>query len=502
MSAAPPETRARFGEIAVARGWATESVVAEALAAQAELARLGLPEKIGEILRKRGQLTAEQVREVLLAQGAGPLRDLLPGFEILEKVGQGGMGAVYRARRRSDGALVALKLLPPHLGQVPDQLSRFLREARAAAALRHPNIVAGLDAGCVDGQHFVAMEFVEGESLDSRLRREAPLPEAEALAIGEAVASALAHAHEKGLVHRDVKPSNILVGRKVGDEDIAGGAAARDAQGVFLADFGIAKWTDADSTAITRTGFGIGTPQYAAPEQARGDPAADARADLYGLGATLYHAAVGRPPYDGTTAADVAARHASSPVPDARVGNPALSAGTARLLERLLAKDPAARPPSAAAVAEEIRGLRNGRARTARMEPAPLAPTERLPARRPPAREGRRVAVGVLLGASLGAAAVVAAYALGLFAPSGPTAPLPPPPPDPAVVEAEIQGLRSLLEEVRPMADEVRRLAGQGAGIPPEVVKGLEALPALEARIRALQQQLEEIRRATEPPRR
>ncbi len=500
MSAVLPGARARFGEIAVARGWATESAVAEALAAQAELARLGLPERIGEILRKRGHLTADQVREVLLAQGAGPLRDLLPGFEILEKVGQGGMGAVYRARRRSDGAPVALKLLPPHLGREPGALSRFLREAEAAAALRHPNIVAGLDAGCVDGQHYVAMEFVEGESLEARLRRGAPLPEPEALAIGEAVAAALDYAHARGLVHRDVKPGNILIGRD--------GA-------VKLCDLGIAKSLDADSTAITRTGFGIGTPQYAAPEQARGDPAADARADLYALGATLFHAAVGRPPYDGATAADVAARHASAPVPDPSRGNPALSPGTARLIGRLLAKDPAARPASAAAVLEEIRRLRNGAPQTASLggapapPPRPIAPTERLPARRPPPREPRRVVAGLLAGIAVGAAAVGGAYALGWFRPAPPSpggAPAPAterppiPAPDPAGVQEELAGFAETLRETRGMIQRLQALSASGEPPPPEAAEWLRKIERFEKRIQELEPTLRELVPPAPPP--
>ncbi|MHC5019306.1 MAG: serine/threonine-protein kinase, partial [Planctomycetota bacterium] len=224
----------RFGELCVARDWLGAADVDAALAAQGELQRLGLPERIGEILRKRGLLTNEQVREILLQQGAGPLRDLVPGYEIQERLGQGGMGAVYRARRRSDGGAVALKLLPPRLGNNPEFVARFVREARAAAAMAHPNIVAGLDAGCADDHYFVAMELIEGESLDQWMQRAGALPEADVCAVGMAVCDALEYASAQGLVHRDIKPANILVQE--------GGGPLRER--VKLCDLGLAKWVE------------------------------------------------------------------------------------------------------------------------------------------------------------------------------------------------------------------------------------------------------------------
>ena len=350
-------TSRKFGEIAVMRDWLRVDDVNAALSAQQELQRLGLPERIGEILRKRGLLANEQVREILLEQGAGPLRDLVPGYEILERLGQGGMGAVYRARRRADGSEVALKLLPPRLGRDPDFVARFIREARATNELRHPNIVAGIDAGCADDHYFVAMELVEGESLDERLRREGTLPEPDVLAVGLAVARALAYAHERGLVHRDVKPGNILLG---GTGDGGSGVGIHADGSVKLCDLGLAKWVDVPGTAVTQTGLGMGTPQYVAPEQAVGAADVDIRADLYSLGATLYHAITGRAPFVGGSAADIAARRLFEDVPPARSVRPSVSPALNRLLKRLLQRAPSDRPDGPAEVVAALERLASG----------------------------------------------------------------------------------------------------------------------------------------------
>src|SRR3990172_2471645 len=179
------------------------------------------------------------------------------------------MGAVYKAREPLTGRLIALKVLNRSLASDPRLLERFQREARMVGALNHPHIVAAYGSGEAGGQPYLAMEFVDGESARARLKRLGRLPEAEAVTLVKAVAEGLAHAHAEGMVHRDVKPDNVLLGKD--------GA-------VKLADLGLAKSIE-DDQRLTRTGTAMGTPHYISPEQARGESQLDGRTDIYSLGA-------------------------------------------------------------------------------------------------------------------------------------------------------------------------------------------------------------------------
>jgi serine/threonine protein kinase len=202
-------------------------------------------------------------------------------YDVLSKVGEGGAGAVYKARHRDTGDVVALKVLPPHMAANPVVLRRFAKEFRATRLLDHPNIVRALDFGAA-GTPYLVMEFVEGISLGERLQNEGPLPEAEAVRLIAQVAEGLAQAHRQGLIHRDVKPDNILV--------------TPDGQAKLI-DLGLVKDDDTD-TNLTRTGRGLGTPHFMAPEQFRGAKNVDQRGDIYSLGATLYQLVTGRLPFD------------------------------------------------------------------------------------------------------------------------------------------------------------------------------------------------------------
>src|SRR4051794_37667702 len=190
------------------------------------------------------------------------------------------MGVVFRAEHLHLGRVVALKVLAPDLSSNGDFRSRFLRESRMAAALEHPNVVTVYDAGDVDGSLYLAMRLVPGEDLSSLLARRGALEPAEALAMLDQVASALDAAHASGLVHRDVKPGNVLV----------------DGQHCFLTDFGLTKRSQADMTAMTATGVFLGTPDYAAPEQISASHV-DGRADVYALGGVLYECLTGSRPF-------------------------------------------------------------------------------------------------------------------------------------------------------------------------------------------------------------
>ncbi|MGH7272638.1 MAG: serine/threonine-protein kinase, partial [Polyangiaceae bacterium] len=271
---------------------------------------------------------------------------LLAGrFVVDREVGRGGVGIVYLARDEVSGQAVALKVIAVP-GVSAGEEARFLREGRVLAGLRHPSIVRVVAFGQLDdGQPFIAMEWLEGEDLAKREQR-APLGLVPCLLVAADVADALAAAHEEGVVHRDVKPSNIFLC-----------GSAQGASGGFqvkLVDFGVAAAQDAK---LTRTGAIIGTPAYMAPEQARGDGSADARADLYALGATLFEMITGRPPHVGPTPIAILAKLVTTPAP--RLANVFVNA-PARLddlMARLLATVPSDRPAAAEDVASELRGI-------------------------------------------------------------------------------------------------------------------------------------------------
>ncbi|NQT87340.1 protein kinase, partial [bacterium] len=291
-------------------------------------------------------------------------RKRIGGFEVLSRVGRGGMGIVYKARQVSMNRIVALKILPPSRAKNATYVQRFLREARSAAQLSHTNIVQAIDVGNADGYYYFAMEFVDGETVQALLEREGVLDERHALTIATAVAHALDHAHRHGIVHRDVKPGNIMIDRH--------GA-------VKLADLGLARSVEPIDT-VTVDGVGVGTPHYIAPEQARGETDVDCRADIYSLGATLYHLLTGEPPFDGPTSAVVAAKHITMPLPSPKDKNPALSQGVCRLIRRMMAKKPNGRPQTPAKLLVEIEDALEGKMRL-HPEGAPDG-AEKHPARR------------------------------------------------------------------------------------------------------------------------
>ena len=264
-------------------------------------------------------------------------------FAIEREVGRGGVGIVYRAHDQVSGQAVALKVIALP-GVDAGEEARFRREGRVLAGLHHPGIVRVVAFGQLDdGQPFVAMEWLEGEDMAQRQRR-AALPLVPALQVAADVADALAAAHASGIVHRDVKPSNIF---------LLGSAPGHTGPfQVKLVDFGVAAAEDAK---LTRTGAIVGTPAYMAPEQARGDGEVDARADLYALGATLFEMITGRPPHVGPTPIAILARLVTTPAPRLAEVFPDATPRLDELMARLLATSPADRPSSAADVARELR---------------------------------------------------------------------------------------------------------------------------------------------------
>jgi hypothetical protein len=260
---------------------------------------------------------------------------LLAGrYEIERVVGTGGMATVFRAFDTVLERPVALKVLDEDQTSDEQSLERFSHEARAVARLAHPNIVAVLDRGEQGGRKFIVFEHVEGETLKERIEREAPLPPREVAELGAAVARALDCAHTNDVVHRDIKPQNVLL----------------TADGVpKVTDFGIAR--SAASSGSTDPGTVLGTSSYIAPEQARGERVGP-ETDVYSLGCVLFELLTGRPPYDGPTFYAVAVRHVREPVPDVLAARPDCPPALASLVERCLAKAPEERPSAAEAAAQ------------------------------------------------------------------------------------------------------------------------------------------------------
>jgi serine/threonine-protein kinase len=271
----------------------------------------------------------------------------LPGYEIIEKLGEGGMSSVWKARQLSLDRFVAIKTLAPDFLADEDALRRFRVEALATARLNHPGIIQVFDAGESNGHPYIVMEYVDGRSLAEILIACGRLPEDEALKIVDAVAHALSYAWDRDcIMHCDVKPDNILISRE--------GA-------VKVADLGLARFIGLHRSASRDGALIIGTPNYAAPEQAEGVPDLDCRADIYALGATLYHMVTGHLPFAGSAGSSAMDRNVHDFLPDPMDVVPTLSAPTAWLIEKMMIKDRAHRPNFWSIVLMDVAEVRRGR---------------------------------------------------------------------------------------------------------------------------------------------
>ncbi len=363
---------------------------------------------LGQELVRRGWLTAYQLAEVLQGRGRGLV---LGTYVLLEPLGRGGMGEVYKALHRRLHRVVALKIIRPEYLALPDSVHRFQREARAAARLQHAHIVTVYDANQEGATHFLAMEYVAGTDLARLVKQSGPLPPGRACAYVRQAALGLQHAHEQGLVHRDVKPSNLVV---------AGGV-------VKVLDFGLARFAaaPADETALTPADQMVGTPDYIAPEQACNSRQADIRADVFSLGCTLFYLLTGRPAFPGSSYTEKLAARLSGQATPVRALRPDVPPPLEDVLARMMARDPADRyqtPAEAARALEPFAredgpepavpaGGRNGTAaslaegstdslprETVDLGTAPTGPTPGAP---PVPRQGRKrrgLVIGVLAG--------------------------------------------------------------------------------------------------------
>ena len=273
----------------------------------------------------------------------GPSSEFV-GYRIESVLGRGGMGVVYLAEHLGMGRKVALKVLASDLAEDERFRERFVRESRLAASLEHPNIVPIHEAGEVDGVLYIAMRYVEGTDLRNLLRDRGTLEPGRAAAIVSQVASALDAAHERGLVHRDVKPGNVLIAKAIG---------STLGEHVYLADFGLTKRTSSDS-GITGTGQFVGTLEYAAPEQFEGK-SLDARTDVYSLGCLLYECLTGRPPFQRESDAALMHAHLMEPAPNPTSVRPELPKAIDPVVARAMAKAPSDRYEGAGAFAADSR---------------------------------------------------------------------------------------------------------------------------------------------------
>jgi WD40 repeat protein/tRNA A-37 threonylcarbamoyl transferase component Bud32 len=303
------------------------------------------PKSLAKALIERGWLTAFQIKQ--LVQGKGS--ELVLGqYVLLDVIGEGGMGKVYKARQRSLGRVVALKVIRQERLTNTDAVRRFQRETRATSQMSHPNIVRAVDADQIGDTLFIAMEYVDGIDLSKLVKRDGPMPIGQACEFIRQGALGLQHAHECGLVHRDVKPSNLIVTR-TGPQGAGFGL-------VKILDLGLARAVEpslADMTAtLTHAGCVIGTPDYISPEQARDSRTVDIRSDLYSLGCTLYYLLTAQVPFPGGTGMEKLFKHqleAPPPLPQLRSGLPR---GLVNVVVSLMAKKPEERPqtPAEAAV--------------------------------------------------------------------------------------------------------------------------------------------------------
>jgi serine/threonine protein kinase len=269
-----------------------------------------------------------------------PIQQSIGRYDILEMIAEGGMGTVYKGRNRETGEIVAIKIVPPNAAKNPTLLKRFEREFTSARALDHPNVVKAIEFDGTCPTPFLVMEYVDGESLGQKIERDGKLPEDDALRIIAEVSQGLYRAHKQGLIHRDVKPDNVLLNTE--------GKAK-------LTDLGLVKDID-DDFNLTRTGRGLGTPHFMAPEQFRDAKNADVRCDIYSLGATLYMMVTGQMPFGNTSALDCYLKKFKNDLIPPKTLTPELSERVDWAIRRSMSGNPDQRPASCREFVEDLYG--------------------------------------------------------------------------------------------------------------------------------------------------
>lgn len=334
------------GRLVVEQGLATEDEVNQCFERVKSLREQQQSHlSLAEMLVDADYVTKRQIarlRQIIEAERSG---QKIPGYKILGKLGAGAMATVYKAKQISLDRTVAIKVLPPKFASNPQFIERFYAEGRAAAQLNHPNIVQAFDVGRAGDLYYFVMEHVDGRTVYDDIVKHKRFSEAEALDIIIQIAEALDHAHAKGLIHRDVKPKNVMITRE--------GVAK-------LADMGLARAISDKEVAEAEAGKAFGTPYYISPEQIRGEKEIGPPADIYSLGATLYHMVTGSVPFDGKNPSAVMHKHLKADLVAPDHVNPKLSAGISEVIEMMMAKNPAKRYRSCADLLLDLRQVRKG----------------------------------------------------------------------------------------------------------------------------------------------
>ena len=336
-----------FGKMAVEQGICTEDELKKCIARLKAHAAEN-PTTLGQMMIDVNVITRSQAERLRLSirdsKGATAIHQI-PGYQVQGKLGAGAMAIVYKAKQISLDRTVAIKVLPKRFTENPDYVERFYKEGRAAAKLNHNNIVQAFDVGEAGGYHYFVMEYVEGKTLYDDLAVGKVFKETEALDIIIQVANALAHAHARNLIHRDVKPKNIMM----------------NSSGIVkLADMGLARETTDIRAAQTEAGRAYGTPYYIAPEQIRGEVDIDGRADIYALGVTLYHMVTGRVPFEAPNPSDVMRKHLKEALIPPDHINTSLSAGISEVIEVMMAKNRDDRYANVQELLIDLNAVRNG----------------------------------------------------------------------------------------------------------------------------------------------
>ena len=360
-----------LGKIVIEQGLATQAELKSCLDIVETQDAGGDPNKtLGQILVDERVVTASQIKRVKKTIEASKGQEI-PGYQLLAKIGSGAMAMVFKARQLSLDRIVAIKVLPRKLSENAEYVRMFYKEGKAAAKLNHPNIVQAFDVGEAGGFHYFVMEYIEGHDLWDELQSDGPhardFTEREALDVIIQIARALEHAHSHGLIHRDVKPKNIMLTME-GSTPIA-----------KLADMGLARSTEDVTSARAEAGRAYGTPYYISPEQIRGDVDVDFRADIYSLGATFYHVVTGRVPFDAETPVAVMRSHLTETLVPPDHINTALSSGVGEVIEVMMAKDRNYRYSSTSDLLLDLEAIAEGR---------------------PPMQARRQIDAGVLSGLS------------------------------------------------------------------------------------------------------
>jgi serine/threonine-protein kinase len=312
-------------------------------AGKSPLARGDDPAPLARDLVQRQWLTPFQVNQVL--QGRG--KELVLGpYQLLDRLGEGGMGQVYKACHATMKRTVALKIIRKDRLANPQAVQRFYQEVQIAAKLSHPNIVLAYDAGQAGDVHYFAMEYVEGTDLARLVKERGPLPVADACEYIRQAALGLQHAHERGLVHRDIKPANLLLSKPAAGQPV-----------VKVLDLGLARLSGEQGSNLTRDGSVIGTPDFLAPEQARNASAVDIRADIYSLGGTFYFLLTGRPPFQAESLTEVLLKHQTDEPTPVEQLRPEVPSAVANILRKMMAKKPEERYATPGEVAQALGAL-------------------------------------------------------------------------------------------------------------------------------------------------